>query len=48
MLHRPVVATIMKTGLIIGKFLPPHLGHAFLVETASRQVDRLIVLVCSL
>ena len=38
----------MKTGLIIGKFLPPHRGHAFLVETASRQVDRLIVLVCSL
>lgn len=38
----------MTTGLIIGKFLPPHRGHAFLIETALAQVDRLIVLVCSL
>jgi len=38
----------MTTGLIIGKFLPPHRGHAYLIETALRQVDRLIVLVCSL
>ena len=38
----------MTTGLIIGKFLPPHRGHAHLIETALAQVDRLIVLVCSL
>jgi HTH-type transcriptional regulator, transcriptional repressor of NAD biosynthesis genes len=38
----------MTTGLIIGKFLPPHSGHAFLIETARRQVDHLVVLVCSL
>jgi NadR type nicotinamide-nucleotide adenylyltransferase len=38
----------MAAGLIIGKFLPPHRGHAFLIETALRQVDRLTVLVCSL
>jgi NadR type nicotinamide-nucleotide adenylyltransferase len=38
----------VTTGLIIGKFLPPHRGHAFLVETALGQVDRLVVLVCSL
>jgi NadR type nicotinamide-nucleotide adenylyltransferase len=38
----------MTTGLVIGKFLPPHLGHAFLIETARRQVERLTVLVCSL
>ena len=38
----------MGTGLVIGKFLPPHRGHAFLIETALRQVDRLVVLVCSL
>jgi NadR type nicotinamide-nucleotide adenylyltransferase len=38
----------MTTGLIIGKFLPPHRGHAFLIETALARVDRLIVLVCSL
>jgi len=38
----------MTTGLVIGKFLPPHRGHVFLIETALRHVDRLIVLVCSL
>jgi len=38
----------MTTGLIIGKFLPPHRGHAFLVEAARAQVDHLVVLVCSL
>jgi HTH-type transcriptional repressor of NAD biosynthesis genes len=38
----------MTTGLIIGKFLPPHRGHAHLIETARAQVDQLIVLVCSL
>jgi len=35
-------------GLIIGKFLPPHLGHQYLVEFARGCVDRLTVLVCSL
>lgn len=38
----------MTTGIIIGKFLPPHLGHLHLIEQARRQVDRLVVLVCSL
>jgi NadR type nicotinamide-nucleotide adenylyltransferase len=38
----------MTTGLVIGKFLPPHRGHAFLIETALGRVDRLVVLVCSL
>ena len=38
----------MTRGLVIGKFLPPHRGHAFLIETARRQVDHLVVLVCSL
>jgi HTH-type transcriptional repressor of NAD biosynthesis genes len=36
------------TGLIIGKFFPPHRGHAHLIKTALRQVDHLVVLVCSL
>jgi len=35
-------------GLIIGKFLPPHLGHQYLVDFARKCVDRLTVLVCSL
>ena len=38
----------MTTGLIIGKFLPPHRGHVHLVEAARSRVDRLVVLVCSL
>jgi NadR type nicotinamide-nucleotide adenylyltransferase len=38
----------VTTGLVIGKFLPPHLGHAHLIQTALARVDRLTVLVCSL
>ncbi|OJU65024.1 MAG: hypothetical protein BGO01_15085 [Armatimonadetes bacterium 55-13] len=33
-------------GLVIGKFLPPHLGHKFLIDTARSQVDRLTVMIC--
>lgn len=29
-----------------GKFHPPHVGHLHLVAQATRQVDRLVVLVC--
>ncbi len=36
------------TGLILGKFLPPHLGHVYCAEFARRFVGRLTVLVCSL
>ncbi|MCP5425924.1 MAG: AAA family ATPase [Gammaproteobacteria bacterium] len=36
------------TGLIIGKFMPPHRGHQVLVDFARQYVDRLTVLVCSL
>jgi NadR type nicotinamide-nucleotide adenylyltransferase len=34
-------------GLILGKFLPYHAGHAHLIRTARAQVDELVVLVCS-
>jgi len=37
----------MKTGLVIGKFYPPHLGHRYLIEEARRKVDRLFVMVCA-
>jgi NadR type nicotinamide-nucleotide adenylyltransferase len=37
-----------RAGLVFGKFLPPHEGHRFLVETARRRVDHLTVAVCSL
>lgn len=35
-------------GLILGKFLPPHAGHQYLVEFARNFVERLTVLVCSI
>ena len=35
-------------GLVLGKFLPYHLGHAHLIREARRQCDTLTVLVCSL
>ena len=35
------------TGLVIGRFIPPHLGHSHLIEAAARQVDRLVVMVNS-
>jgi NadR type nicotinamide-nucleotide adenylyltransferase len=34
-------------GLVLGKFLPYHAGHAHLIREARRQVDELVVLVCS-
>lgn len=36
------------TGLILGKFMPPHRGHLFLVDFARQYVDHLTVLVCSI
>ena len=37
-----------KTGLIIGKFMPIHKGHMYLINEAKKKVDHLTVLVCSL
>ena len=34
--------------MILGKFMPPHAGHQYLVHFARNFVDRLTVLVCSL
>ncbi|MCE9581812.1 MAG: AAA family ATPase [Planctomycetes bacterium] len=36
------------TGLVLGKFLPPHAGHLHLLAAARAQVDRLAVVVGSL
>jgi NadR type nicotinamide-nucleotide adenylyltransferase len=38
----------MTSGMLLGKFMPPHLGHVYLGEFASRCVDRLSIVVCSL
>lgn len=38
----------MTNGLVLGKFLPYHAGHAHLIQTARAAVDSLTVLVCSI
>ena len=35
------------TGLIVGRFDPPHLGHSYMIEWAAARVDRLVVFVNS-
>lgn len=35
-----------KKGLVIGKFWPPHKGHSYLIDYATKKVDYLDVLVC--
>jgi HTH-type transcriptional repressor of NAD biosynthesis genes len=37
----------VPTGLVIGRFDPPHLGHSFLIERAAERCDRLVVFVNS-
>ena len=36
---------VAPTGLIVGRFNPPHLGHSSMIEWAARRVDRLVVFV---
>ncbi len=36
-----------KTGLILGKFMPPHLGHQYLIDFARGFVEYLTILVWS-
>jgi HTH-type transcriptional regulator, transcriptional repressor of NAD biosynthesis genes len=35
----------MKTGLVLGRFLPPHLGHQYLIDFAQNYVDELLLIV---
>ncbi|RYE93236.1 MAG: transcriptional regulator, partial [Myxococcales bacterium] len=37
-----------RRGLVLGKFMPPHLGHLYLTEFAQAHVDHLTVVVGSL
>ena len=38
-----------ETGLIVGRFDPPHLGHSSMIASALARVDRLVVYVnCSM
>ena len=34
------------TGVVIGKFYPPHNGHTYLIDVARTHVDHLTVIVC--
>jgi len=36
-----------RSGLIVGRFDPPHLGHSYLIEEAARRCNRLVVFVNS-
>ena len=38
----------MRRGMALGKFMPPHRGHEFMIRFAQGLVDELTVLVCSL
>ncbi len=33
------------TGLVLGRFLPPHLGHQYLIDFAQSYVDELYLIV---
>jgi cytidyltransferase-like protein len=35
-----------KTGVVIGKFYPPHKGHHFLIDTALSQCEMVFVFIC--
>ena len=33
------------TGLIVGRFNPPHLGHSYMIDWAAQRAERLVVFV---
>jgi hypothetical protein len=39
---------LYKHAVIIGKFLPLHKGHMYLIESAFKRAERTTVLVCTL
>ena len=36
---------VAPTGLIVGRFNPPHRGHSYMIEWAAQRVERLVVFV---
>lgn len=38
----------LRRGVVIGRFMPPHAGHLYLVDFARSYCDRLTVFVCTL
>jgi HTH-type transcriptional repressor of NAD biosynthesis genes len=37
--------SLFPTGLIVGRFHPPHLGHSWFIDRAAQQCDSLVVFV---
>jgi HTH-type transcriptional regulator, transcriptional repressor of NAD biosynthesis genes len=35
-----------RTGVVIGKFYPPHKGHHYLIDTALSQAEKVAVILC--
>lgn len=46
--RRPADVPVAHTGVVLGKFMPPHRGHEYLAQFASAFVDKLWIFVCSL
>lgn len=44
----PAAGEPVVRGFVLGKFMPPHAGHAFLCRAATQLCDELTILVCSL
>ncbi len=38
---------VHPTGLVVGRFDPPHLGHSYMIDQAAERVERLVVYVNS-
>ncbi len=38
---------LYKWGLVVGKFLPPHKGHEYMIQTAAEKCENVLVLVVS-
>lgn len=43
----PAAPDRAPTGLVVGRFDPPHLGHSFLIESSARRCEQLVVFVNS-
>lgn len=41
------MSRLFRSGVVIGKFCPPHRGHSFLIDAALRQAERVTVIVCA-
>jgi NadR type nicotinamide-nucleotide adenylyltransferase len=37
----------VSVGIVIGKFLPPHRGHSYLIDSACSGADQVMVIVCA-